>query len=124
MKTKKVYFFFIALSIFQLFYLFYYRSGFNYEILINPFHINSARSYAVSEEILESNEMLNNNKLNDFKLSKKIKSDIYLYQRIVEYNYPKKIENDALYMFYLIDEKILNNCILFKAKKYLKLAKC
>ena len=124
MKTKKVYFFFIALGILQLFYLFYYRSGFNYEILKNPFHINSARSYAVSEEILESNEMLNNNKLNFFKLSKKIKSDTYLYQRIVEYNYPKKIENDALYMFYLIDEKILNNCILFKSKKYLKLAKC
>ena len=124
MRTKKAYYFFIFICILQLFYLLYYRSDFNYEILKNPFHIDSGREYAVSLEVQESNQMLNDNGVNSFKLSNKIKNDTYLYQRFIEYNYPKKEKNKALLTFYLINEKMLNSCILFSEGTSLKLAKC
>tara|TARA_Y100000590_G_C15480642_1_gene923863 strand:+ start:412 stop:786 length:375 start_codon:yes stop_codon:yes gene_type:complete len=124
MKTKKVYFFFIVLCIIQLFYLFHYRSGFKFEIIKEPFGKNSGRLHAVSPEVIESNDMLITNNVVNFSLSKKIKNDTYFYQRFVEFNYPIRIKKDSLYKFFLISEDVLENCVLYKTGKYLKLTKC
>jgi hypothetical protein len=124
MKTKKVYFFFVFLCLLQLFYLFYYRSNFDYEVIKNPFSVNSGRLFAVSPEVIESNNMLNNFKIPNFSLSEEIKNDTYFYQRFVEFNYPIRIKINSPYKFFLINEKISENCTLYKTGKYLKLIKC
>ena len=57
-KIKKIKFFFITLCVIQLIYIFHYRSGFNYEIIKNPFSKSSGINYAVSPEVIESNTLL------------------------------------------------------------------
>tara|TARA_B110000116_G_C16747491_1_gene541664 strand:- start:556 stop:987 length:432 start_codon:yes stop_codon:yes gene_type:complete len=124
MKNRKVYFFFIALCILQLFYLLYHRSDFKFTILKNSFNINSGKTFAVSPEVIESNNILINNKINNFNMSKKLKNDTYFYQRFVEFNYPIRIKINSKYIFFLIDEEITNDCILHETGVYLKIAKC
>lgn len=124
MNTKKTYFFFVILCVIQLFYLFYYRSNFKFEILKSPFSINSGRLYSVSPEVLESNLILNNNNIPNFSLSSEIKNDTYFYQRFVEFNYPIRMNNSSSYKFFLVNEKISEDCILYHSAKYLKLTKC
>ena len=58
MKIKKFKFFFLLVCIIQLFYIFYFRSGFKYEIIKNPFNENSGINYALSSEVIESNDIL------------------------------------------------------------------
>jgi len=124
MKTKKVYSFFVLLCLIQLFYLFNHRSNFKYEVIKNPFSINSGRLFAVSAEVIESNDMLNNFKITNFSLSEEIKNDAYFYQRFIEFNYPIRIKSNSLYKFFLINEKISENCTIYITGKYLKLTKC
>jgi hypothetical protein len=124
MDTKKVHFFFVILCLVQLFYLSYHRSNFKFEILKNPFSINSGKSYSVSPEVLESNLMLNNDSIPHFSLSKEIKNNAYLNQRFVEFNYPIRMKISSPFKFFLINEKIFDNCTLYKTGKYLKLTRC
>ncbi len=124
MKNRKIYFFFIALCVLQLFYLLYHRSDFKFDILKISFDKNSGRSYAVSSEVIESNNILVNSKIKNFNLSKKLKNDTYFYQRFVEFNYPIRLKNNSKYIFFLIDDEILSDCVLYKTGTYLKLAKC
>ena len=51
-------------------------------------------------------------------------SNNFLYQRAIEFNYPIRINKNSDNIFYLIEEKILNNCVLVETGNYLKLAKC
>ncbi len=124
MNTKKIHFFFVILCIIQLFYLFYSRSNFNFEILKKSFSINSGKSYAVSSEVLESNLIINNNNILDFNISEEIRNNIYFYQRFVEFNYPIRMQNNSSNKFFLINEKIPESCVLNYSGKYLKLTKC
>ena len=124
MKNRKIYFFFIALCVLQLFYLLYHRSDFKFDILKISFDKNSGRSYAVSSEVIESNNILVNSKIKNFNLNKKLKNDTYFYQRFVEFNYPIRLKNNSKYIFFLIDDEILSDCVLYKTGTYLKLAKC
>ena len=72
MKIDKTKILFIVICIFQLFYLFYFRSGFEFQIIKNPFSKNSGTSYAVSNEVIESSRILNLYTLKEFNISNKI----------------------------------------------------
>ena len=101
-KIKKLKFFFIILCIIQLLYIFHFRSGFKYEIIKNPFSKNSGVFYALSSEIIESNNILKKHKAVDFNLSEDLRKDIYLYQRSIEFNYPIRIKKTSQLIFFLI----------------------
>ena len=75
MKITKLKFFFLIICIIQLVYIFYFRSGFKYEIIKNPFSENSGIIYAVSPAVIESNNILKKYKVIDFNLSEGIKKD-------------------------------------------------
>ena len=94
------------------------------DILKISFDKNSGRSYAVSPEVIESNNILVNSKIKNFNLSKKLRNDTYFYQRFVEFNYPIRLKNNSKHIFFLIDDEILSDCVLYKTGTYLKLAKC
>ena len=123
-KIQKLRFFFVALCIFQLLYIFHFRSGFKYEVIKDPFEKNSGIAYSLSPEIIEVNNILINQKAIDFNLSDKLKRDIYFYQRSIEFNYPIKINGKSKLIFFLNDEGIPNICKVIESGKYLKLTQC
>ena len=123
-KIKKVKILFIIICILQLFYLFYSRSVFNYEIFKNPFAEESGVVYAVSAEVIESNDILKKHKATDFNLSEGLKKDTYLYQRSIEFNYPIRINESSRLIFFLNDEDFPNTCKIIETGKYLKLTQC
>jgi len=122
--SRKLYFFFLAVCVIQLFYIFQFRSGFKFEVFKNPFNQKSGILYAVPSEVVELNKILKKNNFNDFNLSESFKSNTYLYQRAIEFNYPIRINKSSDNIFYLIEEKNLNNCVLVETRNYLKLVKC
>ena len=124
MMSKKLYFFFLVVCVIQLFYIFHFRSGFKFEVFKNPFNQNSGIMYAVPSEVVELNKILKKNNFNDFNLSENFTSNTFLYQRAIEFNYPIRMNKNSDNIFYLIEEKILNNCALVETGNYLKLAKC
>ena len=123
-KIKKFKFFFIILCVIQLFYIFHFRSGFKYEIIKNPFNESSGISYALSAEVIEANSILKKQKAIDFNLSESLKKDTYLYQRIIEFNYPIRINESSKLIFYLNTEDIPNACKIIEIEKYLTLTQC
>jgi len=100
------------------------RSGFQYEILKNPFTKNAGISFAVRPEIIEINKIIKKYDVPDFKLSTIIKSDDYLYQRSVEYNYPIRIIESSKFIFFLKSETIKQNCNVLELGNYFKFVKC
>ena len=123
-EIKKLKFFFIILCIIQLLYIFHFRSGFKYEIIKNPFSKNSGVFYALSSEIIESNNILKKHKAVDFNLSEDLRKDIYLYQRSIEFNYPIRINENSRLIFFHVDEDIPNTCAVIETGKYLKFTQC
>ena len=110
----------MIVCIIQLFYIFYFRSGFKYEIIKNPFNENSGINYALSSEVIESNDILKKHKAIDFNLSEGLKKDTYLYQRSIEFNYPIRINETSRLVFFLNDEDIPNTCKVLENVKYFK----
>ena len=123
-KIQKLRLFFVALCIFQLLYIFHFRSGFKYEVIKDPFEKNSGIAYSLSPEIIEVNNILINQKAIDFNLSDKLKRDIYFYQRSIEFNYPIRMKEDSRLTFFKLSEDIPNTCELIESGKYLKLIQC
>ena len=123
-KIKKLKFFFLILCVIQLFYIFHFRSGFKYEIIKNPFNENAGISYALSAEIIEANSILKKQKVIDFNLSEGFKKDTYLYQRVIEFNYPIRINESSKNIFFLNVEDIPNACKIIENGKYLTLTQC
>ena len=123
-KIKKFKFFFVILCVIQLFYIFHFRSGFKYEIIKNPFNESSGISYALSAEVIEANSILKKQKAINFNLSESLKKDTYLYQRIIEFNYPIRINESSKLIFFLNAEDIPNACKIIEIGKYLTLTEC
>ena len=124
MTAKKTKILFLIVCTLQLFYLFNFRSGFQYEIIKDPFNENSGTSYAVSSEVIESRDILKKYEATHFNLSKKLKDDVYFYQRSLEFNYPIRINQSSKLVFFSINEDISEKCKIIKTGKYLKLTQC
>ena len=121
---KKIFFFFIIICAVQFIYIFQFRSNFNYEIIKNPFDVDSGISYSVSPEIIESRTILKNQKVLDFNLSDIIKKDDYLYQRAIEFNYPIKVNNSSAFVLFLKKEVVPDSCKIIESGEYLTFARC
>ena len=62
--------------------------------------------------------------MTDFNLSESLKKNTYLYQRIIEFNYPIRIDETSKLIFFLNEEDIPNTCKVIETGKYLKLTQC
>jgi len=124
MKGKKIKILFITICIIQLFYLLNSRSGFKYEIIKNPFGKDSGISYALSSQVIESNNIIKKHKLADFNLSNDLVKDTYFYQRSIEFNYPIRLNQNSKFIFYFVEEAIPDNCQIIDVGEYLQLTKC
>jgi hypothetical protein len=124
MTVRKTKILFLIICTLQLFYLFNFRSGFRYEIIKDPFNENSGITYALSNKVIESKSILKRNKIVHFNLSKKLKDDVYFYQRSLEFNYPIRINQSSKFVFFSINEDISEKCKVIETGKYLKLTQC
>ena len=123
-REKKIKFFFIIICFIQVFYIFYFRSGFQNEVIKNPFDKYAGINFALPAEAIEVRDIINKQKLKDFNLSKDIKKNIYLYQRILEFNYPVRINESSNYIFISKGKKIPNKCATLEKGNFLILIKC
>ena len=123
-KIKKIRILFLIICILQLFYIFQFRIGFQYEVMKNPFKKDSGIFYAVSPIIIETNNILKKQQVKEFNLSKIFKKSAYLYQRTIEFNYPIRMKENSKMTFFLNKENIPNNCKVIETGKYFKFTQC
>tara|TARA_B100001750_G_C15352404_1_gene517890 strand:+ start:314 stop:694 length:381 start_codon:yes stop_codon:yes gene_type:complete len=123
LKKNKILIFFFIFGLLQIYYLYSKRSNFNFEILRNPFKKDSHINLVLEKPVIESKQIIQSFNLKKFNLSQKLKDkDSYFYQRLIEYNYPVRMDPKEEYTFFLLEEK--NTCKdIFKAK-FIKLKKC
>lgn len=124
MKISKTYIFFLILCVFQIYYIFHFRSGFEFKVFKNPFNINSGVTSALPPEVIELRHFLRKNNHKDFNLSKVFKDDIHLYQRAIEFSYPIRINKDSKNTFFLISEDIPDFCEEKEIGDYIKYTNC
>ena len=123
-KIKKLGILFLIICVLQLFYIFQFRSGFQYEVIKNPFKKDSGIFYAVSPIIIETNNILKKQQVKEFNLSKIFKKSAYLYQRTIEFNYPIRMNENSKMFFFLNKENVPDNCKILESGKYLKFTQC
>jgi len=123
-NEKKIKLFFILICVLQLLYIFHYRSGFDTELLGKSFSNKAGEEQSLPPETIEIKRILIDLKLNSFNLSDYIKSDIYLYQRTIEYNYPLRLNTNLNTAFFLKKEIHPAKCKIIKTSKFIKLVEC
>ena len=123
-KFKILRFFFLVLIFIQIFYIYEYRSGFNFKIIKNPFAKDSGIEFSLPPQAIESRKIIVKNKLDSFNLSDGIKNNKALYQRIIEFNYPIRFQKDTNIYFFLKQENFPENCEILEKGEYLYLSKC
>ncbi len=124
MKIKNLKFFFLVLGVLQIFYIFTFRSNFEFQVFKDPFSVDSGIVYALSEEVRESRQIIKKKKLKHFNLSKNIQKDLYLYHRIVEFNYPVKFKTKSQFLFLLNEKETPKECNIVEKGQHLILAEC
>ncbi len=124
MVIKKTKILFLIIFTLQIFYLFQFRSGFEYEIIKDPFNKNAGISSALSSEVIESRNILNKYEVDNFNLSKNLKENTYFYQRSIEFNYPLRIDQSSKFILFSINEDINKDCKILEAGIHLRLIKC
>ena len=122
LKKNKLIIFFFILGILQILYYWSERSNFKLQILSNPFKKNSYLSYILPERIIETKKILISKDINKFNLSKKLKNDMYFFQRVIEFNYPNRFDPKSKYIFVSLEEN--QNCESILKGQYIELQNC
>ena len=121
-KNNKLLIFFFIIGIFQIVYYWNERSNFDFQVLKNPFKKDSHINYVLPKSIIETNKILISNNIKKFNLSKKLKNDMYNYQRIIEYNYPIRFDEKSEYILITLEENGV--CESISKGKFIELQKC
>jgi len=123
-NSKKLLLFFLIICFLQTVYIFHFRSGFQYEIIKNPFKKNSGVHFALPDPVIEAKNIIKKNKVESFNLSASIKDNKALYQRIIEFNYPIRLKSSSDIFFFLKEEIIPKECKIIDTGEHLFLTKC
>ena len=115
-------------------------SYFKLEIIKNSFNKNWIPVYSIYRpEVIESKYLLNKHRISKFNVSHKIigetdldfssantikETDVYIFYRIVTYNYPIRFDSQSKYFLFFLNEKTSEKCKLLDKGKYLKLLIC
>ena len=123
LKNNKTLIFFFLFGLLQIYYLYSKRSNFDFNVLSDPFKENSYLEKVLEKPVLETKIILQANKLKKFNLSENLSNkDSYFYQRIIEYNYPIRLDENSEYTFFLKNEN--SNCKEIHKGKFIDLKKC
>jgi hypothetical protein len=123
-KLRALRIFFLVLFFFQIFYIYQFRSGFNFKILKNPFSQDSGIEFSLPPQVIESKKLIKKNKIDNFNLSDGIKNNEAMYQRIIEFNYPIRFKTEENIYLFLAKENFSEKCEMLEKGEYLYLGKC
>tara|TARA_Y100001970_G_C14185579_1_gene832398 strand:- start:1169 stop:1552 length:384 start_codon:yes stop_codon:yes gene_type:complete len=123
-KIKKIRTLFIIICILQLLHILHFRSGFQYQVIKNPFDVDAGIPFVLSSKVIEINQIIKNQNIKNFYLSETLKNNSYLHKKSVEFNYPILMDKKSRMIFYLKNEKVPESCIEIETRKHFKLAQC
>ena len=123
-SSGKIKLFFIIICFLQIFYIFQFRSGFEYEVLKNAFRKDVGIINVLPSEAIDIKKTARELNIGQFNLSDSIIEDDYLFQRIIEYNYPIRFNINSNFIFLLKNEENINLCKVIKLTSHIKLFEC
>lgn len=123
-SSGKIKLFFIIICFLQIFYIFQFRSGFEYEVLKNALRKDAGIINVLPSEAIDIKKTARELNIGQFNLSDSIIEDDYLFQRIIEYNYPIRFNINSNFIFLLKNEENINLCKVIKLTSHIKLFEC
>ena len=123
-SSRKIKLFFIIICFLQIFYIFHFRSGFEYEVFKNAFSKDAGIVNVLPHEAIDIKKTVKKLNIDQFNLSNTIIEDDYLFQRIIEYNYPIRFNVNSKFIFLLKSEEDIRSCKAIETTNYLKLFEC
>ena len=112
----------VLICLIKLFHIGYYRIHFSPNLLFHAFERDSGKNKAVSDIVLEANQLIKKAKIVDFNLSNSFISNAYFKQRIVEFSYPIRLNENSKFIIAPSDLKL--NCKINLESERIKLYEC
>lgn len=124
MKRNSLYLIIFVLLVctLKLVHIGYKRIHFSSDLLLGSFKKSFGDNLALREDVLDANKLISQEKISDFNLSDKLMLDNYFRQRIVEFSYPKRLNEKSKFLIVSIEEN--SNCTLKSKSKKIKLYEC
>ena len=123
-QKKNLLFLFVVLSIclIKLIHIGSQRINFSPNIFFHSFEKSYGDNLAVSDMIIEGNKLIKKNNKSNFNLSNKLYSNGYFKQRIIEFSYPIKLDENSQFVLALSHEEL--SCGVRLKTQRLKLYEC
>ena len=112
----------VLICLIKLFHIGYYRIHFSPNLLFHTFERDFANNKAVSDIVLEANQLIEKAKIVDFNLSNNLILNDYFKQRIVEFSYPIRLNENSKFIIAPSDLKL--NCKINLESERIKLYEC
>tara|TARA_B100000470_G_C19587440_1_gene300596 strand:+ start:225 stop:608 length:384 start_codon:yes stop_codon:yes gene_type:complete len=112
----------VLICLIKLFHIGYYRIHFSPNLLFHTFERDFANNKAVSDIVLEANQLIEKAKIVDFNLSNNLILNDYFKQRIVEFSYPIRLNKNSKFIIAPSDLKL--NCKINLESERIKLYEC
>ena len=112
----------VLICLIKLFHIGYYRIHFSPNLLFHAFERDFANNKAVSDIVLEANQLIEKAKIVDFNLSNNLILNDYFKQRIVEFSYPIRLNKNSKFIIAPSDLKL--NCKINLESERIKLYEC
>ena len=112
----------VIICLIKLFHIGYYRINFSTNLLFHAFEKDFANNQAVSDNVLEAYQLIRKSKISDFNLSNNLILNDYFKQRIVEFSYPIRLNENSKFIIAPSDLKL--NCKINLESKRIKLYEC
>ena len=112
----------VVICLIKLFHIGYYRINFSTNLLFHAFEKDYANNLAVSDNVLEAQELIKKSNILDFNLSNNLNLNSYFRQRIVEFSYPIRFNKNSKFLIALSDSNL--NCKVILESERIKLHEC
>ena len=112
----------VVICLIKLFHIGYYRINFSTNLLFHAFEKDFANNQAVSDNVLETYQLIKQSKIPDFNLSNNLNLSGYFRQRIVEFSYPIRFDKNSKFVIALSDSRL--NCKIKLESERIKLYEC
>ena len=112
----------VIICLIKLFHIGYYRVNFSTYLLLHAFEKDFANNLAVSDNVLEAHQLIKQSSIPDFNLSNNLILNDYFKQRIVEFSYPIRLNENSKFIIAPSDLKL--NCKINLESERIKLYEC
>ena len=123
-KRKNLFFLslIVIICLVKLFHIGYYRVNFSTNLLLHSFDKDFANNLAVNQNVLEAHGLIKKSNIPDFNLSNNLNLSGYFRQRIVEFSYPVRFDENSKFIIALSDSRI--NCKIKIESERIRIHEC